>query len=71
VGTPVPAASPQIIAVERQVNTDSFLSRSTISVQDDQIVANPHGNVEIVSWIRSAMPLSMLERHAGKIVPTG
>lgn len=51
------AASPQIVVIERAVNTESYLSTSTIVVGSDRIVANPVGNVEIMSWVSQQMPL--------------
>ena len=52
------AASPQVIVVERSVNTDSYLSESVIGVQKDHVVANPRGTAEILDWIRNGAPLS-------------
>ena len=51
------AASPQVLVIERPVNTDSYLSASRIGVQNDRVLVNPIGSAEIVQWIAQGMPL--------------
>ncbi|NOT06972.1 MAG: hypothetical protein HOP28_02080 [Gemmatimonadales bacterium] len=51
------AASPQVILIERPVNTEAYLSASTIGVESDRLLANPSGSAEIVRWIDLGLPL--------------
>lgn len=60
------AISPQVLVVERPVDTESYLSSSVIAVADDVVVANPAGNNQILRWIRQEMPL----RNIGAPVPS-
>lgn len=59
------AALPQIIVVERPVNTKSYLASGTIEVQDDRLLVNPVGRAEITQWLRSGVPLDWVpyRRH--------
>lgn len=52
------AASPQVLLIERSVNTESYLSNQTIAVDgSDRLLANPVGSEEIVGWIIQGLPL--------------
>jgi len=51
------AATPQVIVVERRVDTSSYLSESTIKTGDDLIVANASGRSDILRWIEQGLPL--------------
>lgn len=51
-------ASPQVLVVERTIDTSHYLSSSTIGVGSDRIVANPSGNRRILEWIDEGMPLA-------------
>lgn len=49
------AAIPQVVVVERQVNTESY--PATIGVQSDRLLVNPIGTAEITQWVREGLPL--------------
>lgn len=53
------ALTPQIIVIERPVNTDAYISASTIRVENDTLVANPTGYHEILAWLEADMPLEV------------
>ncbi len=53
------AATPQIVVIERPVDTGSYLSDSTIRVRDDTIVANPRGHHEILNWLERGMSVHL------------
>jgi hypothetical protein len=50
-------AIPQILAIERPVSTDAYLSKQTIGVGEDKVVANLVGNDEIWRWLKDGLPL--------------
>lgn len=63
------AASPQVLIIERPVNTESYLSNWTIGVQDDTVVTSKLGSDEIVSWINRGVPLERTQaglRQSGR-----
>ena len=51
------AATPQIVVVERKVDSQAYLSSSSLGVEDDTVVANPAGAEEVVTWLKQGMPL--------------
>lgn len=51
------AASPQVVVIERPVNTESYLLTSTIHVDSDRLVVNPVGSAEIIQWINQGLRL--------------
>jgi len=51
------AASPQILLIERPINTEAYVSSATISVESDRLIAQLSGN-EIIPWIKRGIPLS-------------
>ncbi len=51
------AASPQVIVIERSVNTETYPLTSTIEIQDDKLLANPVGGTELIQWIDDGLPL--------------
>lgn len=53
----IEAASPQIVVLERPVNTEAYLASSTIGVQNDRILTNPTGSAQIVQWIKDGVAL--------------
>lgn len=63
-----PNRTPQVILIERPVNTESYLSSATIEVQSDRLVVNPIGSVEMLDWIDQGVPLdySPFETTAGQ-----
>lgn len=48
---------PQIVVVQRSVDTDSYLSESIIEVHSDSVLLNLLGTVEIAQWIAMGTPL--------------
>ncbi|MEO8635600.1 MAG: hypothetical protein ABI587_10035 [Gemmatimonadales bacterium] len=52
------AASPQVIVVERAVDTKSYLSMSTIGVQGDRLIANLVGSEQILQWVAAGLTLN-------------
>ncbi len=60
------ASTPQVIVVERLVDTSSYLSESTIKTGDDLVVANARGRNDILRWLEQGLPLDVhrLERGA-------
>ncbi len=57
------AATPQVIVVERLVDTSSYLSEYTIKTGDDLVVANASGGSDIVRWIEQGLPLDYSGDH--------
>ena len=57
------AAIPQIVVIERQVDTGSYLSESAIRVQDDAVVATPRGHEAILAWLDQGTPLHTSKRN--------
>lgn len=57
------AATPQVIVVERLVDTSSYLSEYTIKTGDDLVVANASGASDIVRWIEQGLPLDYSVDH--------
>lgn len=51
------AATPQVIVVERLVDTKSYLSDYTIRTGDDKVVATPSGSSDILQWLEQGLPL--------------
>ena len=51
------ASTPQVIVVERLVDTSSYLSESTIKTGDDLVVANPRGSRDLLRWLEQGLPL--------------
>ena len=50
-------ASPQVLVVERSVDTREYLSATHIGLQPDVVVANLVGSAQIVRWIQDGVPL--------------
>lgn len=48
---------PQILVIERPINTKSYLSTFKIEVGNDRVVANLGGDVSIRNWIKQGYPL--------------
>ncbi len=59
------AATPQVIVVERLVDTSSYLSEYTIKTGDDLVVANASGSSDIARWIEQGLPLDYSGDHGG------
>ena len=57
------AVSPQILVIERGVDSLSYASTFTIGVQNDTIVANPTGLKGIIDWIRDDLPITIQGTH--------
>jgi hypothetical protein len=57
------AALPQIVVIERSVDTRSYLTARTIGVHNDRILVNPIGNAEITEWLRAEAPLDWTPYH--------
>jgi hypothetical protein len=55
------AASPQVIVIERPVNTESYLSTFTIGIKNDRVVTNRTGR-EIFEWISDGLPVDSLTK---------
>ena len=55
------AAIPQILVIERQVDTGAYLLDADIRVQDDVVVANPRGHEAILTWLDEGTPLHATE----------
>ena len=51
------AATPQVILVERPVDTKSYLSDYTIRTGDDKVVATLSGSSAILQWLVEGLPL--------------
>lgn len=58
------AASPQVVVIERPVNTESYLATSTIAVQSDRLLLNAIGSIEIMLWIDQGVPLDFVPDRA-------
>lgn len=52
------ALTPQIIVIERPVDTMSYASESTIEVGDDTISTTVNGLGEILTWLDNGVPVS-------------
>lgn len=52
------AALPQVLVIERPVNTAPYLLNRTLGVQDDKVVAREIGSRAIVSWLEGGVPIS-------------
>ncbi len=59
------ASTPQVIVVERLVDTSSYLSKSTIKTGDDLVVANARGRNDILRWLEQGLPLDVVPAGAG------
>lgn len=57
----IEAALPQILVVERAVNTESYIETHKIEVQNDRIVANLRGERQITQWMDAGYPLGKTE----------
>ncbi len=57
------ASTPQVIVVERLVDTSSYLSESTIKTGDDLVVANASGRNDILRWLERGLPLDYPVDH--------
>lgn len=53
------ASTPQVIVVERLVDTSSYSSESTIKTGDDLVVANARGRKDILRWLEQGLPLDV------------
>ncbi len=51
------AATPQVIVLERIVDTSLYPSDYTIGIGDDRIVANARGSSDIIQWLQHGLPL--------------
>lgn len=58
------AVIPQVIVIERRVDTGSYLSHAEIRVQDDTVVANPYGHEAILDWLEQGTPLHAIDAIA-------
>lgn len=65
------AATPQVIVVERLVDTKSYLSDYTIRTGDDRVVATPSGSSAILQWLEQGLPLDNAndDRRGGSLAP--
>ena len=52
------AATPQVIVVERLVDTRSYLSDYTIRTEEDRVVATASGSSPILQWLEEGLPLA-------------
>ena len=52
------ARLPQVLVIERPVNTQSYLLTYRIGVEGDTVVANPGGMAEIITWLKQGAPLN-------------
>lgn len=53
------ASTPQVIVVERLVDTSSYSSESTIKTGDDLVVANARGRKGILRWLEQGLPFDV------------
>jgi hypothetical protein len=53
-GEPV---SPQVIVIERPIDTNDYLTTARIGVQNDRLVVDVTAK-ELVSWMKQGMPLN-------------
>ena len=53
-----PPLTPQVIVVERPVDTTSYVTDSTIRVKEDTVAAVVDGLRGILDWLDNDMPLS-------------
>lgn len=58
---------PQILVIERPINTEAYVSTLKIEVGIDRVVANLAGDVSIRNWIKQGYPLA----KAGSVVSAG
>jgi hypothetical protein len=59
------ASTPQVIVVERLVDTSAYLSESTIKAGDDLVVANARGRNDILRWFEQGLPLDVVPAGVG------
>jgi hypothetical protein len=52
------AVTPSVIVIERPVNTESYVSTSTIDAQADRLLVKLQGRLQIVAWMNAGMPLN-------------
>ena len=52
------AASPQVMVIERLVDTDTYPLTSSIQLQSDRPLASLVGSTEIIQWIDDGLPLN-------------
>jgi hypothetical protein len=52
------AASPQIVVIERPIDTALYALTFKIVVNSDTVLANPVGNEQIIAWINNSVPLT-------------
>lgn len=52
------AASPQVLLVERQVDTSAYMEDATIGVSDDRILASLSGARDLTAWLQNGVPLA-------------
>ena len=52
------AATPQIVVVERRIDSSSYESESKIRVADDDLLVNHSGSAEIGEWFERGLPLN-------------
>jgi len=55
IGEPV---SPQVIVIERPIDTNDYVTRARIGVQSDRLVADVKGEGQLVLWVKQGMPLN-------------
>ena len=66
------ASTPQVIVVERLVDTSSYLSESTIKTGNDLVVANASGRNDILRWIERGLPLDYsADQDEGQLAAEG
>jgi hypothetical protein len=53
----IEAAMPQILVVERPVDTRDYVATSKIVLRDDRVVANVVGEVAITKWMKEGTPI--------------
>lgn len=51
------AATPQVLVIQRSVNTQGYLTDKRIFVEGDTVVANVVGGSDLLSWVSRGMPL--------------
>lgn len=51
------AATPQVIVLERVVDTSLYASDYTIGISNDRVVANATGYSEVFQWLEQGLPL--------------
>lgn len=50
------ASTPQVIVIERYVDTASYLRDYSIGTEPDRVVANRRGSAEIIQWFNENVP---------------